>query len=33
VAYDGARTFDLVVSGPTGIYLVDGIPMGSTLRP
>jgi hypothetical protein len=33
VAYDGTRTFDLVVSGPTGIYLVDGIPMGSTLRP
>jgi hypothetical protein len=33
IAYDGARTYDLVVSGPTGIYLVDGIPMGSTLRP
>jgi hypothetical protein len=33
VAYDDARTYDLVVSGPTGIYLVDGIPMGSTLRP
>jgi hypothetical protein len=33
VAYDGGRTFDLVVGGPTGIYLVDGIPMGSTLRP
>jgi hypothetical protein len=33
VAYDGTRTFDLVVSGPTGIYLVDGIPLGSTLRP
>lgn len=33
VAYDGGRTFDLVVSGPTGIYLVDGIPLRSTLRP
>ena len=33
IAYDGARTFDLVVSGPTGTYLVDGIPLGSTLRP
>lgn len=33
IAYDGARTFDLVVSGQTGTYLVDGIPLGSTLRP
>ena len=33
LAYAGGRTFDLVVSGPTGTYLVDGIPMGSTLRP
>ncbi|MEO8469730.1 MAG: Hint domain-containing protein [Chloroflexota bacterium] len=33
VAYEGGRTFDLVVSGPTGTYLVDGIPLGSTLRP
>ncbi|TAJ99214.1 MAG: hypothetical protein EPO36_13055 [Chloroflexota bacterium] len=33
VAYDGAWTYDIDVSGPTGIYLVDGIPMGSTLRP
>ena len=33
VAYDGARTYDIAVSGPTGAYLVDGIPMGSTLRP
>jgi hypothetical protein len=32
-AYDGVRTFDLVVSGPTGIYFVDGIALGSTLRP
>ena len=33
VAYAGARTFDIAVSGPTGIYLVDGIPLRSTLRP
>jgi hypothetical protein len=33
VEYDGARTYDIVVSGPTGVYFVDGIPMGSTLRP
>ena len=32
-AYTGGRTFDLIVSGPTGTYLVDGIPLGSTLRP
>lgn len=32
VAYGGGETFDLVVSGPTGIYLSDGIPLGSTLR-
>ncbi|MBI3745161.1 MAG: Hint domain-containing protein [Chloroflexi bacterium] len=31
--YTGGRTYDIVVSGPTGIYLVDGIPLGSTLRP
>jgi hypothetical protein len=33
VAYTGGRTFDIVVSGPTGIYLVDGIALGTTLRP
>jgi hypothetical protein len=33
IRYDGARTFDLVVSGLTGKYLVDGIPLGSTLQP
>ena len=33
VAYEGGRTFDLVVSGPTGTYLVDGIRLGSTLQP
>jgi hypothetical protein len=30
--YGGGETFDLVVSGPTGIYLSGGIPLGSTLR-
>lgn len=29
--YDGVRTYDLIASGPTGIYLVDGIPLGSTI--
>jgi hypothetical protein len=33
VTYDGARTYDIAVSGPTGLYLVDGIPLASTLRP
>jgi hypothetical protein len=33
VAYSGARTYDLAVSGPSGTYFVDGIPLGSTLRP
>lgn len=32
IAYALGRTFDLVVSGPTGTYLVDGIALGSTLR-
>lgn len=32
VPYAGGRTFDLVVSGPTGLYLAgDGIPLASTL--
>jgi hypothetical protein len=32
VDYDGGRTFDLVVSGPTGTYLAgDGIPLASTI--
>ncbi len=31
--YDGDATFDIAVSGPTGLYLVDGIPLGSTLTP
>ena len=33
VVYTGERTYDIAVSGPTGTYLVDGIPLGSTLRP
>ncbi|MEW5990008.1 MAG: Hint domain-containing protein [Chloroflexota bacterium] len=32
LAYDGAATHDIAVSGPTGIYLVDGIRLGSTFR-
>ena len=30
-SYGGSETFDLVVSGATGIYLAGGIPLGSTL--
>lgn len=30
-AYDGGSTFDLLPDGPTGVYLADGIPLGSTL--
>jgi hypothetical protein len=30
--YDGGFTFDLLPSGPTGTYLADGVPLGSTLR-
>lgn len=33
VPYDAASTYDIVVSGPTGTYLVDGIALGSTLAP
>ncbi len=33
VRYTGGSTFDVVVLGPTGTYLVDGIPLGTTLRP
>lgn len=29
--YDGARTFDLLPSGPTGAYWANGIGLGSTL--
>lgn len=31
IGYSGGETFDLVASGPTGAYLSDGIPLGSTL--
>jgi hypothetical protein len=30
-AYGGGRTFDLLPDGPTGIYLADMVPFGSTL--
>jgi hypothetical protein len=30
--YGGGETFDLVASGPTGVYLSDGIPLGTTLH-
>lgn len=33
VPYSGGQTFDIVASGPTGVYLSDGIPLGSTLAP
>ncbi len=29
--YEGRSTFDLLPDGPTGLYLADGIPLGSTL--
>jgi Hint domain len=32
VAYGGGSTFDLLPSGPTGVYFADGILLGSTLR-
>ena len=31
IAYDGGRTFDLLPSGPTGVYWANGIELGSTL--
>jgi hypothetical protein len=31
--YAGGETFDLAVSGPTGLYLAGGIPLGSTIVP
>ena len=33
IAYGAARTYDIAVSGPTGVYFVDGIPLGTTLGP
>jgi hypothetical protein len=32
-AYDATWTYDIAVSGPTGVYLAGGIPLGSTLQP
>jgi hypothetical protein len=32
VPYTGEETFDLVTSGPTGLYLAGGIPLDSTIR-
>jgi hypothetical protein len=32
IRYRASETYDLVVSGPTGIYFAGGIPLGSTLR-
>ena len=29
--YDGGSTFDLLPDGPTGLYIADGVPLGSTL--
>jgi hypothetical protein len=31
LAYEGGETFDLVVSGETGVYLAGGIPLASTI--
>ena len=33
VVYRGGSTFDIAVSGPTGLYLVNGIALRSTLTP
>lgn len=33
VRYTGGQTFDIAVSGPTGLYLVGGIALRSTLEP
>ncbi len=33
LAYEAASTYDLVVSGETGIYLAGGIPLRSTIDP
>lgn len=33
VTLDGVRTFDLLPSGPTGLYIADGVIVGSTLKP
>ena len=31
--YDGGFTFDLLPSGPTGVYVANGVPLASTLGP
>jgi hypothetical protein len=31
LVYTGGSTFDLLPSGPTGVYFADGIPLASTL--
>ena len=33
VAYGGGSTFDLLPSGPTGVYFAGGIPVASTIAP
>ena len=33
VPYAGEATYDIVVSGATGTYFIDGVALGSTLRP
>jgi len=33
VPYGSGTTFDLLPSGPTGMYWADGVPLASTLRP
>ena len=33
VPYGGGETFDLAVSGATGVYLSQGVPLGTTLKP
>jgi hypothetical protein len=30
--YDGGFTFDLLPDGPTGVYIADGVQLGSTLH-
>jgi hypothetical protein len=31
IGYDGARTWDVLPEGPTGVYWADGVRLGSTL--
>jgi len=32
VPYAGSRTFDIRVDGPTGLYIAEGVPLGSTMH-